>query len=195
MPKRTARPTRTGQVAGAQIKIGKVHNDALREYVVIVNRGTLPQPLGGWALATLRGERLFFFPDDTILPPGQRLTVHSGQEALEALRTPLDLRLAWTDEQMWNNRRDVAVLFDANGGEVDRCAYPPERPLRRVTQRHSGGGEDTPLWRWVIPIALLATIMLILGFGAGPAFALALRAGEQLMNPAAYIQAVLGGVR
>jgi hypothetical protein len=31
------------------------------------------------------------------------------------------------------------------------------------------------------------------GLAAGPMLALAQRAGEQLMNPAGYIQAVLGG--
>jgi multicomponent Na+:H+ antiporter subunit D len=45
------------------------------------------------------------------------------------------------------------------------------------------------------PIVLLATLTLVIGFGAGPIFALALRAGEELMNPAGYIQAVLGGTQ
>jgi multicomponent Na+:H+ antiporter subunit D len=41
------------------------------------------------------------------------------------------------------------------------------------------------------PIVALAAITIMIGLGASPAFALALRAGEQLMNPAAYIQAVM----
>ncbi|MEK7323946.1 MAG: lamin tail domain-containing protein [Chloroflexota bacterium] len=147
MRKRTAQPTRTGQMPGAQIKIAEVHNDALREHVTLVNRGTLAQPLGGWALATLRGERIYFFPDDMILRAGMRVAVHSGQDVPD--RPPHDLRLAWTREQMWNNRRDVAVLFDANGAEVDRCAYPPERPLRRVTQRRKQLVRDGETWRIV----------------------------------------------
>jgi multicomponent Na+:H+ antiporter subunit D len=44
-----------------------------------------------------------------------------------------------------------------------------------------------------IPIVLLAMLTLSIGFGVGPVFALALRAGEQLMQPTHYIQAVLGG--
>jgi multicomponent Na+:H+ antiporter subunit D len=43
----------------------------------------------------------------------------------------------------------------------------------------------------VAPIAALAVITVMIGLGASPAFALALRAGEQLMDPSAYIQAVL----
>jgi multicomponent Na+:H+ antiporter subunit D len=44
----------------------------------------------------------------------------------------------------------------------------------------------------LLPIALLAAMTLAIGLGAGPVFALAQRAGEQLMQPAAYIRAVLG---
>jgi hypothetical protein len=144
MPKRTTRPTRSGQVAGAQIKIGEVHNEALCEYVVIVNQGTLPQPMGGWALATLRGERLFFFPDDAILPPGQMLTVHSGQGMPDKLCTPHDL--LWTPEQVWNNRRDVAVLFDPDGWEVDRWAYPHARVLGSSARRRKRLMREAETW-------------------------------------------------
>ncbi len=44
-----------------------------------------------------------------------------------------------------------------------------------------------------IPIMLLALLTLLIGFGASPIFALALRAGAELMRPTDYIQAVLGG--
>ncbi|MBM3129198.1 MAG: Na+/H+ antiporter subunit D [Chloroflexi bacterium] len=44
-----------------------------------------------------------------------------------------------------------------------------------------------------IPIVLLALLTLLIGFGAGPIFALALRAGQELMQPTDYIRAVLGG--
>ena len=51
------------------------------------------------------------------------------------------------------------------------------------------------LHNWLFPIALLSAISIILGLAAGPTFDLALRAGEQLMNPSVYIQAVMGGTR
>lgn len=58
-----------------------------------------------------------------------------------------------------------------------------------VQELHPASGKT---WATIIaPIALLAAITLGLGLFASPAFALALRAGEQLMNPSAYIQAVL----
>jgi hypothetical protein len=133
MPKQIAQPTRTGQMAGAQVKIMEVHNDALSEYVALVNRGALAQPMTGWALVTLRGERVYQFPDNLILQPGMMVFVHSGHDAPNRTQAPRDL--FWTDEQMWNNRSDTAVLFDAHGLEVDRYAYPRGR-MRGNTARH-----------------------------------------------------------
>jgi hypothetical protein len=125
MTKRTTQPARAGQLAGAQVKIGQVHNDALREYVTVVNVGTMAQPMGGWALASLRGERFYTFPDGLILLPEIVAVIHSGQGASD--NPPHDL--LWTEEQVWNNQGDVAVLFDADGLEVDRCAYPHKSGL------------------------------------------------------------------
>ncbi len=129
--KRTAQPTRAGQLAGARVKIVAVHNHGLSEHVVIANSGTVPQPLGAWALAALRGNRLYFFPDDTILRPGMTLTIHSGQDA----RAHTPPGLFWTDEQMWSNRSDMALLFDPEGNEVNRFSYSRHRLLRRDTMR------------------------------------------------------------
>lgn len=42
------------------------------------------------------------------------------------------------------------------------------------------------------PIVVLAFITILIGLGASPIFDLALRAGEQLLNPSIYIRAVLG---
>lgn len=129
--KRTAQPTRAGQLAGARVKIVAVHNHGLSEHVVIANSGTVPQPLGGWALAALRGNRLYFFPDDTILRPGMTLTIHSGQDA-RAYSPP---GLFWTEEQMWSNHSDMALLFDHEGNEVDRFSYSHHRLLHREAAR------------------------------------------------------------
>ncbi|HSK29727.1 MAG TPA: proton-conducting transporter membrane subunit, partial [Candidatus Limnocylindria bacterium] len=42
------------------------------------------------------------------------------------------------------------------------------------------------------PIAIMALILVAIGLGAESLFAMALRAGEQLMNPKEYIEVVLG---
>lgn len=47
-------------------------------------------------------------------------------------------------------------------------------------------------WQLMPPIVLLAALTVCIGFAAEPVFQLALRAAEQLLDRAAYIQAVLG---
>jgi multicomponent Na+:H+ antiporter subunit D len=46
---------------------------------------------------------------------------------------------------------------------------------------------------WLYPIAFLAALTVLIGFGAGPLFTFALQTGEQLMDPSLYIRAVMGG--
>ena len=48
------------------------------------------------------------------------------------------------------------------------------------------------LYAMIIPIAALALITVFIGLGAGPMFSLSVQAADQLLNPAQYIQAVLG---
>ena len=43
----------------------------------------------------------------------------------------------------------------------------------------------------LLPVGLLALFAILLGLGGGPLFDICLRAGEQLIDPAGYIQAVL----
>lgn len=62
----------------------------------------------------------------------------------------------------------------------------------------AGTGEAASLGRlrgWLVSVAFLAAITVLIGFGADSFFGIALLAGEQLMNPQMYIQAVLGGAR
>lgn len=145
MRKRTAQPTRAGQLTGTQLRIVTIHNDGLRESITLANQGTLAQPMCGWALATLRGERFYFFPDDVVMLPEMTVTIHSGQDALDA--PPSDL--LWTHEQMWNNRGDVAVLFDCDGLEVDRYAYPHKRITGSAASRLKRLARDGEVWRVV----------------------------------------------
>lgn len=51
---------------------------------------------------------------------------------------------------------------------------------------------STQQWATLLaPIVMLAAITVMIGLGASPTFELALRASEQLLDPSAYIQAVL----
>jgi multicomponent Na+:H+ antiporter subunit D len=49
--------------------------------------------------------------------------------------------------------------------------------------------QSAALW---LPVAALAACVVVLGLAVGPAFGLAAQAGQQLFDPSAYMQAVLG---
>ena len=149
MSKRTSQIVCAGQLKGAKLKIKAVKNDGLQEYVTIINRGTVTQPMSGWVLASLRGQAFYPFPDDLMFEPGMIVEVQSGQ--LEPKKKPNDRdvieNLLWTIGQVWNNHSDTAILFDANGLEIDRHSYPHERVIgssanrRKILIRNEDGFE------------------------------------------------------
>ena len=129
MSERTSQVVRIGQLKGAKIKIKEVKNDGLQEYITIVNRGTVAQPMSGWVLASLRGQAFYPFTDGLVLEAGMLVKIQSGQlepNAAQAERGALK-KLLWTIGQVWNNHSDTAIMFDANGLEIDRHSYPYER--------------------------------------------------------------------
>ncbi len=129
MSKRTSTIVRIGQLKGAKLKIKAVKNDGLQEYVTLINRGTVAQPMSGWVLASLRGQAFFPFPEDLMFEPGMIVKIESGQLEPKKELKKWDIleNLFWTISQIWNNHSDTAILFDANGLEIDRLSYPHER--------------------------------------------------------------------
>lgn len=132
MSKRTSHSINTGELEGAKIIIEAVQNHGLHESVIIVNRGTVIQPMSGWVLASLRGQVFYQFPDGLLLRPGNSVMIYSGQQ--ETKKTHDDQTggiadLLWTTDQIWNNHGDTAILFDANDLEINRHSYPHERVL------------------------------------------------------------------
>ena len=128
------------QVEGAGIRIREVLNDGRAEEVVLVNEGHVGQPMTGWSLASLRGVRVFHFEDGFVMEPGASVKIKSGDGV--AHHPPAVL--AWTDETVWNNRGDVALLFDCEGEEVARFAYPKARAerARRLPPHRLVAGEN-----------------------------------------------------
>ena len=114
-----------------------------------MNRGTVVQPMSGWVLASLRGQAFYPFPDDLLFEPGMIVKVQSGQQEPKKEQKYWDLleNLFWTIGQVWNNHSDTAILFDANGLEIDRLPYPHERVngssayRRKVLTRNDDGFE------------------------------------------------------
>ncbi len=62
------------------------------------------------------------------------------------------------------------------------------KPLPEGTETHAPGAGMGPMLGGIVTLAVLAVVM---GVAAGPLFVLAQQAGEQLTNPAPYIEAVL----
>jgi len=149
MSKQISQIVRVGQLKGAKLKIKAIKNDGLQEYAAIINLGTVAQPMSGWALASLRGQTFYPFPDDLMFEPGMVVKVQSGQQEPKETNNMQGVwvNLLWTVEQVWNNRGDIAILFDANGVEVDRHSYPHERVMgsgsnrRKVLVRKDDGFE------------------------------------------------------
>ncbi len=117
------------QVPGAEVVIEGVSADELEESVTVTNRGQIDQPLTGWALATLHGGQVFEFPEGTTLPPGGQVRVLSGEQA----RPGRPGEFLWSNEYLWSNHSDTALLFDEKGHEVSRFTYP--RPTLRENRR------------------------------------------------------------
>ena len=149
MSKRTSTIVRIGQLKGAKLKIKTVKNDGLQESATIINRGTVIQPMSGWVLASLRGQVFYPFPDDLMLEPGMIVVVQSGEQESKKTHNHRGIweKFLWTIDQVWNNHSDTAVLFDANGVEIDRHSYPHERVMgssanrRKILIRNNDGFE------------------------------------------------------
>lgn len=126
---RGSTPVSLRETPGADVVIDGVSADGLVESVTVANRGEIDQPLTGWALATLHGGQVFQFPDGTILPAGGEVRVLSGEQA----RPGASNELLWSNESLWSDHSDTALLFDPKGHEVSRMAYP--RPTLRENRR------------------------------------------------------------
>ena len=136
MSKRTSQIISAGQLKGAKLRIKSVKNDGLQESATIINRGTVVQPMSGWVLASLRGQEFFAFPDDLMLEAGMVVVIQSGLQAPKKYNDQgVWANLLWTINQVWNNHSDTAILFDANGLEIDRLSYPHERVMGSSANR------------------------------------------------------------
>ncbi len=73
-------------------------------------------------------------------------------------------------------------------------AFWKERPEPSLSPLSPEGGQVVGEKRLLLlPIATLAALIVVIGLAAEPLLSLSMQAAEQLLNPAGYIQAVLGG--
>ncbi|GAB4338231.1 MAG: Na+/H+ antiporter subunit D [Candidatus Abyssubacteria bacterium] len=117
------------------------------------------------------------------LPPlpgfwGKLLLVKAGVEtkdyAISAVALFVGLLTLYSMTKIWN--------------EVFWKRAPVEAPAG------SGGDPWPSRVALLLPIIAIAALIIFIGLMTGPFLALAFRAGEQLMDPNGYVEAVLGGV-
>ncbi len=103
------------QAASAESEsIGIKALDKKAEYVVVENPGASDVDLSGWTMVSEIGSQSFVFPAGTVLEAGESFKLTS----YEANGTG-DFIMA--ESRIWNNsENDPAVLYDANGVEIDR---------------------------------------------------------------------------
>ncbi|MFO7639792.1 MAG: proton-conducting transporter membrane subunit, partial [Candidatus Competibacteraceae bacterium] len=77
-------------------------------------------------------------------------------------------------------------------GEVFWKAVPAGEVASEPVSRRSESGRGRDLYLYYLPIAGLAVLTLIIGLSAQPIYVLAEAAAGQLLDPAGYIEAVLG---
>ena len=109
-----------------------------------------------------------FFAKLTLLRAG----LEAGQYAIAAAAVAVSLLTLYSMIKIWTE----AFWRTPDGGE-------PSAP----------GGQPSRSAPMTVPTAALAAWVVVVGLAAGPVFALAERASEQLMDPTGYVQAVLGG--
>ncbi len=105
--------------APASVVIASVFNDGKVERVTITNQGGSDANLSGWSVTGSKGEERYTFPDGYILPAGQSVRLHSGENGTNA--PPYDIY--WTTKTVWANDGETVFLWDANGNKVHELTY------------------------------------------------------------------------
>lgn len=123
---RAARPVASVSTAGmratgASIQIEQVAARGGIEQVVMVNRGSAPQDLAGWALRSASSTTRHPLPSGLAIEPGTSITFLSGANV------PSDSgprRIVLGRQSFWPDSGGAVVALDRDGIEVHRRTYP-----------------------------------------------------------------------
>jgi multicomponent Na+:H+ antiporter subunit D len=144
--------------------------------------------LGGFYRVSPVMSVLFLFPALSLagIPPlsgfwAKLILVRAGLEleqyAMVAAALGVSVLTLFSMIKIWN---EAFLKEEADGRETDIA-----QPIKKIAFENR-----VPL---LLPIAVLAVLMVVIGVGAHPFFTLSMQAAEQLLNPTEYIHAVLGG--
>jgi hypothetical protein len=107
------------------VKITEINVSA--EWVRLENPGNTEVNITGWELLNGResgtGTYTYVFGDFTLVAGGDTYvyTDDYGNETLEYCDG--NTTFCWTTTGRWDGSRDVAILRDSQGDEIDRCVY------------------------------------------------------------------------
>ncbi len=154
-------------------------------------QGTEELPkLGGFYRAQPLLAILFFIPAFSLagIPPLSgffaklvliQAGLSTGQYVIVAVAIAVSFLTLFSMTKIWNE-----AFWKPEPGSDDLPA----------DQEGATGGQGRKRLAMVLPVAALAALTLFIGFGAGPVFNLAEAAAGQLLDPDAYIRAVMGGL-
>jgi len=101
------------------------HLDLVGEVVTLINTAFVDQDISGFILRSLVGPQTFVFPENTVLKSGSTVVVHSGKGSDSKAHPPLSFH--WTNKNIWNNKGDIAALYNKEGHLVCSKHEFPDR--------------------------------------------------------------------
>lgn len=112
----------------------KDESNPLDESVTIHNRGGVTADLSGWQIQAGSPEQNYVFPEGTLLPALEKLTINTpagqGEHNFNA------------SQPIWNNRGDLATLTNDSGQTVSSLAYGSSaHPHMLISQINYDGQE------------------------------------------------------
>lgn len=112
------------EIEEGRVKIVEINVDA--EWVKIVNEGNSGINMTNWDLHNGKesgtGTYTYTF-GDFILNPNGLLYVYSDDAGNTTNCNITQTSLCWDKSNIWDSSRDIVVLRDASGNEIDRCVY------------------------------------------------------------------------
>jgi|GEM_PF-954918 len=83
--------------------------DIENDYIELINEGESDVNISGWFIYASGSEKYFFFPNNTVIKPDEKIRVASG-------KTPIDGNFIWDTKKIWGNSDyNGGYLFDIYG--------------------------------------------------------------------------------
>ncbi len=92
------------------------------EWVTLLNRGTMAQPMAGWRVFESKRTNTCYLPAQVVIGPDEMYQIRTGSAAQDGVVNGID-GFRCKDAFIWDNNEDEAWLYDDNNSVVDRYCY------------------------------------------------------------------------